>query len=237
MKSLIVIPAYNEESTIREVVEGSVAFSDVMIVDDASKDSTPTILAELKKKYPKKIFTIRHEKNTHIPGGIQDGMKYALVNGYDWVITMDAGMSHDPKELPLFLEAPTEYDLVIGKRAKVQGVPFYRKVISWLAARVMNYCLAPSIWNLWGPGLKDCTSGYRRYSKNIFSKIAEAKLESVAFDFHMEALSIAIKNKAKCKEVEITYIFSNSSFNKKVLTLAIQFAGKLFLRKFGLAKK
>jgi dolichol-phosphate mannosyltransferase len=53
----------------------------------------------------------------------------------------------------------------------------------------------------------------------------------------MEALSIAIYNKAKCKEIDITYIFSNSSFNKKVLKLAIQFAGKLFLRKFGLAKK
>ncbi|MCG9875079.1 MAG: glycosyltransferase family 2 protein [Leptospiraceae bacterium] len=236
-KSLIVIPAYNEESTIREVVEGAIKYSHVMVVDDASKDSSPQILQELSKKYPKQFFTIRHEKNTHIPGGIQDGMKFALANSYEWVITMDAGMSHDPKELPLFLEQSTEYDLVIGRRGKVQGVPFYRKIISWLAARVMNYCLAPSIWNLWGPGLKDCTSGYRRYSKRIYSKIAEAKLESVAFDFHMEALSIAIQNKAKCKEIDITYIFSNSSFNKKVLKLAIQFAGKLFLRKFGLAKK
>jgi dolichol-phosphate mannosyltransferase len=237
LKSLVVIPAYNEESTIREVVEGAIKYSHVMVVDDASKDSSPQILQELAKKYPKQFFTIRHEKNTHIPGGIQDGMKFALANSYEWVITMDAGMSHDPRELPLFLEQSTEYDLVIGRRGKVQGVPLYRKIISWLAARVMNYCLAPSLWNLWGPGLKDCTSGYRRYSKRIYSKIAEAKLESVAFDFHMEALSIAIYNKAKCKEIDITYIFSNSSFNKKVLKLAIQFAGKLFLRKFGLAKK
>ncbi|WCL47561.1 glycosyltransferase family 2 protein [Leptospira sp. GIMC2001] len=231
--TLIVIPAYNEESTIREVVEGALEHADVCVVDDASKDSTPKILAEFSKKYPGKFFTKRHEKNTHIPGGVQDGMKIALEQNYDWVITMDAGMSHDPRELPLFLNAESEYELVIGRRGIIEGVPIYRKVISWLAARVMNYCLEPTLWKLFGPGIRDCTSGYRRYSKRIYSIIASTDLESVAFDFHMEALSIAISNKAKWKEIDITYVFSNSSFNSKVFKLAMKFAGKLLFRKLG----
>jgi dolichol-phosphate mannosyltransferase len=237
IRSLVVIPAYNEESTIVEVVEGAIVYSDVIVVDDCSKDTTPFLLDQLKKKFPKKFFTIRHEKNTHIPDGIQDGMKFANANGYEWVVTMDAGMSHDPKELPLFLNGDPSYDLIIGRRGHVMGVPMYRKIISWMAARVMNYCLEPTLWKVFGPGIRDCTSGYRRYSKRIFSEIATYPLESIAFDFHMEALSIAIQNKAKWKEIDITYIFSNSSFNKKVLKLAINFAMKLLTRKFGFNRK
>ncbi|MCC5815675.1 MAG: glycosyltransferase [Leptospira sp.] len=235
-KTLVVIPAYNEEETIREVVEGALVYADVFVADDASKDSTPEILSSIRAKNPDRFFSVRHEKNTHIPGGIQDGMKFAVQHGYDWVITMDAGMSHDPKELPLFLDADPQYGLVIGRRGKIEGVPFYRRVVSWLAARMMNYCVGRGIFNLWGPGIRDCTSGFRRYAKPIFSQIAEKKLESVAFDFHMEALSVAIQSKAEFKEVDITYVFSNSSFNSKVFKLALKFAFKLLLRKWKLAR-
>ena len=234
IRSLVVIPAYNEESTIVEVVEGAIVYSDVIVVDDCSKDTTPFLLDQLKKKFPKKFFTIRHEKNTHIPGGIQDGMKFANANGYEWVVTMDAGMSHDPKELPLFLNGDPSYDLIIGRRGHVMGVPMYRKIISWMAARVMNYCLEPTLWKVFGPGIRDCTSGYRRYSKEAFTRIANAQLESVAFDFHMEALYLTYSNGGTVREIPITYIFSNSSFNKKVLKLAWAYASKLLKRKFGM---
>lgn len=235
-KTLVVIPAYNEESTIREVVEGALQHCDVFVADDASKDSTPAILAEIKKAYPESFHCIRHEKNTHIPGGIQDGMQFAVEKGYEWVITMDAGMSHDPAELPLFLDADPELELVIGRRGKIEGVPFYRRLVSWLAARVMNYCVGQGVWNLWGPGIRDCTSGFRKYSRRIFSDIAGRNLESVAFDFHMEALSIALQYKVKFQEVDITYVFSNSSFNSKVLKLAMKFAFGLLLKKWKLRR-
>ncbi|EMY76806.1 glycosyltransferase, group 2 family protein [Leptospira weilii serovar Ranarum str. ICFT] len=231
MKNLVVIPAYNEEETIREVVERALAYSDVLVVDDASKDKTPEILKTLIRKYPKKLFTIRHEKNTHIPGGIQDGMKFAVQKKYDSVVTMDAGLSHDPDRLSEFIK--TEEDLVIGSRITTDGVPLYRKLISFIAAKVMNYCISPGLFDVFGYRLRDCTSGYRKYSKNAFTWIAESKLESVAFDFHMEALSIVAKNRGTIREIGIHYVFSNSSFNRRVLKQAIRFAFKLLGRKFG----
>ncbi|AVV50166.1 glycosyltransferase [Leptospira santarosai] len=232
MKHLVVIPAYNEEETIREVVERALEYSDVLVVDDASKDQTPEILKAMIRKHPKKLFTIRHEKNTHIPGGIQDGMKFAVEKKYDSVVTMDAGLSHDPSKLPEFLQ--THADLVIGSRVTTDGVPLYRKLISFFAAKVMNYCISPSRFDIFGYGLKDCTSGYRKYSKRAFTWIAEAKLESVAFDFHMEALWIVSKNYGTIREIGIHYVFSNSSFNRRVLKQAIRFAFKLLRKKFGL---
>lgn len=133
MKHLVVIPAYNEEETIREVVERALEYSDVLVVDDASKDQTPEILKAMIRKHPKKLFTIRHEKNTHIPGGIQDGMKFAVEKKYDSVVTMDAGLSHDPSKLPEFLQ--THADLVIGSRVTTDGVPLYRKLISFFCGQ------------------------------------------------------------------------------------------------------
>lgn len=230
MKNLVVIPAYNEESSIEEVVRGAVKYADICVVDDASKDKTPEILAKLIKEFPGRVFTIRHEKNTHIPRGIQDGMKFAVANNYDYVVTMDAGMSHDPDKLPDFFNHES-CDLLIGRREKVENVPFYRKVVSFGAARVMNYCIAPGLFDILGPGIKDCTSGFRRYSKKAFTTIASHELESIAFDFHMEALYLVYSAGESVKEIGITYKFSNSSFNKKVLKLALAFAWKLFKRK------
>lgn len=232
-KTLVIIPAYNEAETIEEVIRGAIVYADVSVTDDASKDATPTILAKLQKEFGKRLHVIRHEKNTHIPKGIQDGMKYAVEKGYDWVITMDAGLSHDAGYLEEFQSFPT-CDLVIGSRTSTVNVPLYRKFISWLAAKVMNYCLSKGIFNLFGANLRDCTSGYRRYSKPMFQKIAAYPLESIAFDFHMEALSIVANNDGSIKELPIRYVFSNSSFNRKVLKLAIQFAKKLLLRKWKL---
>lgn len=231
-KTLIVIPAYNEELTIEDVVRQAIRYANVCVVDDASKDRTPIILEKLKDEFPKELFIIRHAKNTHIPKGIQDGMKFALDNGYQYVITMDAGLSHDPNKIPEFLEYP-HCDLLIGSREKVVGVPLYRRIISFLASKVMNYCIAKGKFDFFGPRIKDCTSGYRRYSKEAFIKIAQTNLESVAFDFHMEALSLVYQNGGTVREIGITYIFSNSSFNRKVLKLALQFAWKLLKRKWG----
>lgn len=234
LKALVVIPAYNEADSIEEVVRQTLPFCDVSVTDDASKDATPEILKKLKSEFGDRFHFIRHESNTHIPKGIQDGMKYAVAKGYDWVITMDAGLSHDPNRIPAFMEFEA-CDLLIGKRSITQNVPIYRKAISFLAARVMNYCLSKGIFDFFGPRISDCTSGYRRYSKLAFTKIAEYPLESIAFDFHMEALSIVSLSGGSIREVEIKYVFSNSSFNSKVLKLAIQFARKLLLRKWKLS--
>lgn len=231
MKFLVVIPAYNEEESIAKVVHGAVKQADVLVVDDCSTDKTPQILIGLKKAYPDKFNFLRHEKNTHIPGGIQNGMKYALEKDYDFVITMDAGMSHDPEELPKFKNL-YEYDLLIGKRAKTYGVPIYRKIISFFASRVINFCISKNLWNPFGPALSDCTSGFRRYSKSAYTRIANAKLESVAFDFHIEALYLTYINGGKLKEINITYLFTNSSFNKKIFLYALDYSKSLLKKKF-----
>jgi dolichol-phosphate mannosyltransferase len=217
MKSsyLVVIPAYNEEATIEEVVSLTQPYADVCVVDDASTDSTPEILARLKG-----VHTIRHKKNTHIAGAILDGMRYALSAGYDFCITMDAGLSHDPRVLPEFMKHGSA-DLVIGMREKTVNVPFYRRLLSRAGTFVIN--LALNRGRRKKLSLRDATSGYRMYSRKALLVLLTRKMRSRSFDFHLEALArVARGGDLRIEEVPITYVYSNSSLKLKIVGEALR---------------
>ncbi len=226
---LVVIPAHNEEETIREVVVRSLKYADVSVTDDGSRDRTLGILEDIRKeaqkgKHPHRLNIVRHPRATHIPRAVQDGLKWGVAQGkYDYFITMDSGMSHNPDELPDFIRADPEADVVIGSRKKPENVPVYRRLVSRLGAMVINYALSKSYWDFAGPRLMDCTSGFRRYSRRAAEVVAAAELKSRAFDFHMEALALCLRRSMRPAEIPISYVFSNSSFNRKVLWQAMKF--------------
>lgn len=235
-KRLVVIPAHNEEETIYEVVTRALKYADVSVTDDGSRDRTPEILKQIANevragKHAHQLNIITHEKATHIPRGLQDGLRYGVEQGYEWFVTMDTGLSHDPDALPDFFGADPKFGVVIGSRNKPENVPFYRRVVSWCAARVVNYALTGSYFNLKGPGLKDCTSGFRRYSRQAAELIANHQLESRAFDFHMEALALCYRAGLAVTEIPIHYVFSNSSFNSRVLKQGMRFGLHLITTK------
>jgi len=212
---LVVIPAYNEEDTIREVVERSHRFADVFVVNDGSSDKTEEILINMNVPY------LTHKKNTHIPQSILDGMKYGYDKGYDYIITMDAGLSHLPEELPLFIEAE-DSDLVLSVREQVENVPIHRRLLSRIATFVINFALRPIGSNLPKARFRDVTSGYRRYSRKAAETLINTDLKARTFDIHTETLMILYRNGMSISEVGITYIFSNSSLNMKVLRDSIR---------------
>jgi dolichol-phosphate mannosyltransferase len=228
-EKLIIIPAHNEEETIRDVVTAALKYADVSVTDDGSRDRTAAILHELADEcknsgHPHKLNIITHPVATHIPQGVQDGFRFGVRNGYGFFVTMDAGLSHDPHALPGFFNYNQDIDVVIGRRQNTQNVPLYRKTISWMASRVVNYALTESYFNFFGPGITDCTSGFRRYSSRAAKKIADSHLQSIMFDFHMEALALCVRSGMSVAEIPIRYVFSNSSFNKRVLRQAMKFA-------------
>jgi dolichol-phosphate mannosyltransferase len=235
-KNLVVIPAHNEEETIREVVTRALRHADVSVTDDGSRDATPSILKAIQRecakgKHAHMLNIITRPQATHIPRGIQDGLIFGSSRNYDFIVTMDAGLSHDPDALPEFLEYDSTIDVVIGSRKNPENVPLYRKAISRMGAMVVNYSLTGSYLHLLGPGIRDCTSGYRRYSARAASLIAGARLESKSFDFHMEALALCVRAGMSTAEIPIHYVFSNSSFNRRVLAQAIRFGMHLIATK------
>ena len=208
--TIVVIPAYNEEKTIRKVIERSLPYVDVCVVNDGSKDKT----AEIVKSIPN-VICIDHIKNTHIPQAILDGMKYAIGQEYEYIITMDAGLSHKPEELNRFIDAPHS-DLVLGIRKNKKNVPFFRRFLSHMGTLLINFSLRPRNSNLPVPKFNDVTSGFRRYSRKAAQLLVSKKIKAKSFDFHTEALMIVYRNGLSITEVPITYYYTKSSFNLKV---------------------
>jgi len=214
-RTLVVIPAYNEALTIEEVVTRAARHADVCVVDDGSSDGTGEIVARLERAH-----CIRHERNTHIAGAILDGFRYGLDSGYDFCVTMDAGLSHDPDALPAFM-ARGDADLVLGYREVRESVPGYRKALSAAANTIMNMALARRPLPFGGPGLRDCTSGYRMYSRRATEHLVAAKLRSRAFDFHIESLAVIYRAGLAIAEIPITYRFTNSSLRPEIVWEAL----------------
>ena len=168
---LIIIPAYNEEETIEELVVRAKKHADVCVINDNSKDSTPEIL----KKFSD-IHVIHHAKNTHIPGGLLDGMRYAVEQGYAYGIAIDAGLSHNPDEISRFIEHPHS-DLAIGTRVQKKNTPLFRKTLSFVGNIIYNSSLEFPVSIFKKKYYKDISSGYRRYSKKAMQLIISKKID------------------------------------------------------------
>jgi dolichol-phosphate mannosyltransferase len=181
------------------------------VIDDNSRDATPEIL----KRFDD-IHVIRHERNTHIPGGLLDGMRYAVEQGYAYGIAMDAGLSHNPDEILRFMQCE-HADLVIGTREIKYHVPLFRHLLSAAGSLIYNICLdfPRSVWK--DKYFKDVTSGYRRYSNKAMQLLISKQIQSRSFDILFETVMYIYRNGLTISEVPITYTFSNSSLNSKVV--------------------
>jgi dolichol-phosphate mannosyltransferase len=224
-KTLVVIPAYNEENSIAELIRRTQPYGDICVVNDASKDNTEKIVRTFAK-----VKCITHSKNTHIPQAVLDGMRYAVENRYDYIITMDAGLSHKPEELPLFIDAP-DCDLVLGYRVTRENTPLYRKTLSRLGTMLINCALRPLGSKLPPARFRDVTSGYRRYSFKAAELLLSRELKAKSFDFLTEALMIIYRGHLSIQEVPVSYAFSNSSLRMKVVRQSLRMLLDMLLTK------
>ncbi len=133
---------------------------------------------------------------------------------------MDAGLSHDPDVLPSFL-AHTQADLVIGVRKERVRVSVYRRGLSWVANHMVNLAVQEHRLPWGGAGLRDCTSGYRMYSRRAVELLVRSPLRSRRFDFHIEALVYVFRSGMRVEEVPISYRFTNSSLRPGIVGEAL----------------
>ncbi len=214
-RPVVVVPALNEADTIAEVVKRARVHAPVCVVDDGSRDGTAELAAEAGA-----VHVVRHERNTHIAGAILDGFRWALTGDYTHCITMDAGLSHDPDAIPLFVER-ADADLVLGVRDEVIDVPMRRRLLSWAGNRLMNLALEGRRVPWGGARLTDVTSGYRSYSRRAAELLVRAPMGCRAFDFHIEALAWVYRAGLRIEEVPIRYTFTNSSLSRDIVVEAL----------------
>lgn len=219
MKTVVVLPTYNENGTIEEMVrrifdvrgDGDIG---VIVVDDNSPDGTGEIADRLVKLYPGLEVMHRFEKRGRGSAGIA-GFKRALEKGADYIIEMDADLSHDPAYIPSLIGAMSDSDLAIGSRyIKGGGDPergIIRRPISLLANLYIRVVMGI-------PGVKDCTSGFRCFKRELLESINLDGLRSTGPSIVTEILYKC--RKAKIREVPITFKergTGRSKFNLKAM--------------------
>lgn len=174
----VVIPAYNEAATVRDVVARSQRYCrHVVLVDDGSSDGTAAMVAGLE------VTVLRNEENLGKAGSLWRGFQYAMARGAAGVVTLDADGQHAPEEIPLLLEASLKRPdaFIIGARRRDQ-----RKTSIWryAANRVADF------WISWAAGrsIDDSQSGFRVYPSSFLQNLHVAHGKSRSFVFESEAL-------------------------------------------------
>ena len=230
-KSLVIIPTYNESENIDKIIIDTKKIVNdihILIIDDNSPDGTADQVKKLQEKY-KDIHLIEREDKLGLGTAYVVGFKYALENGYDNVFEMDADYSHDPTEIPNFLAALNEADLVIGSRY-IKGV----NVVNWPLSRLLLSYFANRYTRLiTGLPLCDSTSGYKCFRIDVLRAISLDKIHSGGYSFQIEMSFRAWKLGFRLKEIPIIFIdraIGKSKMSKKIVREAILMVWRLKIR-------
>ena len=230
-KSLVIIPTYNESENIDKIIIDTKKIVNdihILIIDDNSPDGTADKVRKLQEKY-KDIHLIEREDKLGLGTAYVVGFKYALENGYDNVFEMDADYSHDPTEIPNFLAALNEADLVIGSRY-IKGV----NVVNWPLSRLLLSYFANRYTRLiTGLPLCDSTSGYKCFRIDVLRAISLDKIHSGGYSFQIEMSFRAWKLGFRLKEIPIIFIdraIGKSKMSKKIVREAILMVWRLKIR-------
>jgi dolichol-phosphate mannosyltransferase len=207
MKTLVILPTYNEAKNINSIVKKivllKVSYLNILIVDDNSPDGTGKIADELADKYSGIVYVMHRTQKNGLGMAYSAGFSWAVANKYGVVCEMDADGSHDPRYLPKMLNGVNEgADLVIGSRrvagGKIVGWGWHRHLMSWGATTLSRFVLKIPT--------KDITAGFRAYSAKAIKCILNSTVKSSGYAFQEETLWLVYKNKMIIKEIPITFI-------------------------------
>lgn len=234
-KTIIVMPVANEEETMRELIEEILAFPyDNLflypVIDNYSKDRTEEIIREFEPTG--RVKCIFHEKSHGVVDCYLEGFRQALLDGAEWIVEMDGGYSHLPKELPQFIGKLEEgYECVWGSRfiegGEIAELPLYRRILSGGGTFLSNLVL--------GTKLKDMTSGYEAFQKEVLLPL---NLEEFLSKGHMYQTEMRFycRNR-KAVEVPIHYVGGQTSLKMKSVTNALSVLFQLKKHEMKVQKK
>jgi glycosyltransferase involved in cell wall biosynthesis len=192
-KFFVIIPAHNEEKHIAPVVRKTKkSASNIIVVDDGSTDRT----SELARK--EGVIVLRHIINLGKGAALNTGAEYAIAKGAEAFVFMDSDGQHRPEDIPRFLKALDNADIVFGSRALNKNMPVVLKFGNWFINQVNNI--------LFGVKLMDTQSGYRALTADAYRKI---KWKSTNYSVESEMVAKTGRAKLKYKEITIRTIYSD----------------------------
>ena len=203
-KGLVIIPTYDEAVNIKNIINRILSLPnqlEILIVDDNSPDGTGNIVEKLARTN-KKIHLVRRSSKMGLGTAYVLGFGYMLEHGYDFAFEMDADFSHNPDDLPRFIELLGDYDLIVGSRyitgISVVNWPMKRLLLSFFA------CLFARI--VTGVPVKDLTSGFKCYSRKALGSVNWKKFNVDGYGFQIQSVFCIYKTGLRIKEIPIIFV-------------------------------
>lgn len=204
MKTLVLIPTYNEKDNIPILVTElmSIPGVSVMVLDDQSPDGTGKVADELGVTFPGRVQALHRTGQRGLGVSYLEGFHRAIDSDYDFVCQMDADLSHDPADLRRMLEAAPQADLIVGSRYVEGG-----RVINWPRRRRALSAFANwYVRAITGVGISDCTSGFRCWSRPLAASLDLRDVRSDGYAFLVELAWKAWRAGGRVLEVPITFV-------------------------------
>lgn len=206
MKKIVLIPTYNEKENIASIIGAVLAFETgyhILVIDDGSPDGTADIVRSIMLEYPGRVFIECRSGKLGLGTAYIHGFKWALKNGYDYIIEMDADFSHNPKDLDRLCAACDEgADVAVGSRYVKGGAtenwPLDRKIYSQGGSAYTRI--------ITGMPVKDPTAGFVCYKSQVLSSINLDNIKFIGYAFQIEMKFAAWRLGFKIKEVPIIFI-------------------------------
>lgn len=217
MKTLIIIPTYNELENLRPLLTEIFSYvpeTHVLIVDDNSPDGTGKLADEIQNENPQ-VQVLHRSGKLGLGTAYIAGFKYAVEHEYDAAFEMDADFSHNPRYLPAFLTAIEHADLVIGSRyipgGDTPNWSLVRRFISSGGNIFARFMLRIPV--------QDCTAGFRCYRTTVLRSIDLDSIQSQGYAFQVElAYRVMLQN---FKIVETPIIFVDRRVGKSKMSRKI----------------
>ncbi len=200
MKISVVVPFYNENKHISQVIKGVSKYHlPMIVVDDGSTDDSGFKIKDLRIR---NLTLLTHKINLGKGAAMKTGAEYAFKNGADAVIFMDGDNQHNAKDLPKFVDAlkTGKYEIVLGTRNFSYGVPLVRFLGNKFAALVLVIFFRIYV--------SDVLCGYKALTKKAYKNIC---WESTGYGVETEMIARMGKTKLPYREVSVESIYHDKT--------------------------
>jgi len=206
--AIVIIPTYNEKENIEAIIRAVTSLDkpfDILVIDDGSPDGTAAIVKRLMAdEFLGRVHLIERSGKQGLGKAYICGFKWALEQGYDYIIEMDADFSHSPADLPRLYAACHDegYDVSVGSRY-ITGV----NVVNWPIGRVlMSYYASAYVRMMLGISLRDTTAGFVCWSRKVLETICLDDIRFKGYAFQIEMKYTALRLGFKIKEVSVVFV-------------------------------
>ena len=203
MRTLVIIPTYNERENIQKLVTALFALGhnlDVLVVDDGI-DGVDEIIKTMQLSR-ENLFLAKRESKQGRGTAVRYGLRFGLARGYGYFAGIDADFSHDPQDLPRLLDKAAPDTVVVGSRyvpgSRMIGFPWHRLIFSKLSNFFVRAVLAMQF--------QDCTGGYRVYPRALVSRLDLAQIKTPGHGQQSEIAYRLHEIGAKFLEIPITFV-------------------------------